>query len=129
MHIFVYPCKNILESKFLGEMVNICYFLFFLAAPLSLQDLCSLTRSQTQAQAVKAQSPNHLATREFFATFFNNCKHCLLKKITPIYAPTNCAGVFISYTPSSTGHCDRCQSSIWKIMSTCFSLIMNNKCW
>ena len=45
----------------------------FLAAALSLQDLRSLTRSQTQAQAGKAQSPNHWATREFFATFFNNC--------------------------------------------------------
>ena len=38
---------------------------FFLAAPCGFQDLSSLTRNQTQAPAVEAQSPNHLTTRGF----------------------------------------------------------------
>ena len=38
---------------------------FFLAAPLGLPDLSSLTSDQTRAPALKAPSPNHWAAREF----------------------------------------------------------------
>ena len=39
--------------------------LFYLAPQLSLWNLSSLTRDQTQAPAVEVQSPKHWTTREF----------------------------------------------------------------
>ena len=50
------------------------YSFFFLAAPCSLWDLSFPSRDQTQAPAVKVQSPNHWTTREFPDYSILNCR-------------------------------------------------------
>ena len=48
----------------MGFLKKIYLVIYFLAAPRGLWDLSSPTRDWTQTMAVKAQNPNHLATRE-----------------------------------------------------------------
>jgi len=43
---------------------EVCFFFHFLAMPCNLQDLSFPVRDRTWAAAVKAQNPNHSATRE-----------------------------------------------------------------
>ena len=52
--------------------INLCFIIciyLFLAVPLSLWDLSSLTRNWTKSTAVKVPSPNQWTTREFPLTF------------------------------------------------------------
>ena len=56
--------SNIVDLKCSVSFGWCKYFFFFLAAPSCLWDLSSLSRNQTQAPAVEAQSLNHWTTRE-----------------------------------------------------------------